>query len=153
MVQASDSLIWLCVRNNNSFLKKKNGSTTRSGSIHFSTEKGNLYSISSFKYSGLAQSKTVDISCVEGDDSRAKAVLSTKTAKASSTPCKGSAATPINKNFRRVEKTITSQTAANYYRQDLKSAALAKWSAVYRANRNKNGVTKVVPVKKGRGKL
>ena len=62
MVAAADSLVWEIVKNNNSFMRKKNGRTARSGSIRFSTERGNLMSRSTYKYSGLANSKTIDIS-------------------------------------------------------------------------------------------
>lgn len=145
MVNAPDSLVWACVRNNNSFLVKKNGHTKRSGSVHFSTEKGNLRSISSYKYSGLANSKTIDISCTEDN----RAMLSTKTRKASSYPVKGQTKIPINKDYRRVEKAILSQTVNNYYRRDLKGDALAKWSTVYRANRIAKNIKKKKEVKKG----
>ena len=56
----------------------------------------------------------------------------------------------LNKDFRRVEKTITSQATDNYYRPDLKKEALAKYSAVYRGNRAAKGVKKAVPIKRGR---
>merc|ERR1712071_126370 len=147
---ASESLIRLCVRNNNAFLKKKNGQTSRSGAVHFSTEKGNIKSISSFKYSGLANNKTVDVTADITGATWATAILSKKTNAASSKPKAGVADTPINKHFRKVEKIILSQTVDNYYRPDLKSAALAKWSAVYRSNRVAKGVKKAVPIKKGR---
>lgn len=150
MVQASESLVWMVVRNNNAFLKKRNGKTSRTGAVQFSTEKGNIKSISSFKYSGIANNKTVDIVTEATANYGPKGVLVKGTSKASSQPTKGSASTPLSKNFRKVEKTLMSQTVDNFYRPDLKSATLAKWSAVYRANRIAKGVKKAVPVKKGR---
>lgn len=101
---------------------------------------------STYKYSGLANSKTIDIAAT--DDNRAKLTLKTK--KAVSSGKKGKAEIALNKDFRRTEKTIQSQATDNYYRPDLKSAALAKYSAVYRSNRAAKGVKKTVPVKKGR---
>ena len=146
MVAAADSLVWELVKNNNSFMRKVNGRTARSGSIRFSVERGNLMSRSTFKYSGLANSKTVDVTAT--DDNRAK--LTIKTKKAGTSGKKGSADIALNKSFRRTEKTIKSQATDNYYRPDLKQAALAKYTAVYKSNRVAKGVKKVAPVKKGR---
>jgi len=140
MVAISDSLAWELVKRNNSFMRKKNGQTRRSGTVTFSVERGNLVSKSSYKYSGLANSKTIDISSTADN----RAALTKKTKKG------GSAVIALNKDFRRVEKTITSQATDNYYRPDLKREALAKYSAVYRGNRAAKGVKKAVPVKRGR---
>jgi len=145
MVACSDQLVWELIKNNNCFLKKVNGRSKRSGTMRFSVEKGNLRSLSSYKHSGLANSKTVDISCTENN----QAVLSTKTASKSASRS-ASSEIPINKNFKRVVKTIGSHAVDNYYRPDLKNDALAKYSKVYQANRAANGVKAVVPVKKGR---
>ena len=45
---ASDALVWLCVKDNNSFMRKNKCAQT-----------GNLTSLSSFKYSGIANSKVI----------------------------------------------------------------------------------------------
>jgi large subunit ribosomal protein L28e len=146
MVAAADSLVWELVKNNNSFMRKVNGRTSRSGSVRFSVERGNLMSRSTYKYSGLANSKTIDISPTEDN----RATLTLKTKKAVNSGKKGKAEVALNKDFRRVEKTIKSQATDNYYRPDLKSAALAKYTVVYKSNRVAKGVKKVAPVKKGR---
>mmetsp|Transcript_23466 Transcript_23466/g.46886 ORF Transcript_23466/g.46886 Transcript_23466/m.46886 type:complete len:148 (+) Transcript_23466:248-691(+) len=146
MVAVPDSLVWECVKNNNSFMKKANGQKSRSGSVRFSVEPGNLMNKSTYKYSGIANSKTIDIS--PSSDNRA--TLTIKTKKAGNSGKKGTAAIALNKDFRRVENTIKTQATDNYYRPDLKREALAKYSAVYRSNRIAKGVKKGVPVKKGR---
>lgn len=147
MVQVADSLVWELVKGNTCFMKKVNGQTKRSGSVKFSVEKGNVKSLSMFKYSGLANSKVTDVVCTDGNG----AALITKTAsKAHSKPSKGTVKTNINKDFRRVENVIDKQTISNYYRPDLKAAVLGKWTKVYQANRRAKGITKPVPVKKGR---
>ncbi|KAK1744959.1 60S ribosomal protein L28, partial [Skeletonema marinoi] len=146
MVAAADSLVWELVKNNNSFMRKKSGKTSRSGSVRFSVERGNLASLSTYKYSGIANSKTIDISST--DDNRAALTLKTK--KAGTSGKSGKATIALNKSFRRTAKTITGQAADNYYRSDLKSAALAKYSAVYRGNRAAKGVKKARAVKRGR---
>jgi large subunit ribosomal protein L28e len=149
MVAVPDQLVWEIVKKNSSFLRKKNGHTKRSGSITFSVERGNLKSLNQLKYSGLANTKTID---VISRDNRAQ--LITKTAsKAHSQPKKGMVATNINRDFRRSEGVILKQSIDNFYRRDLKAAALGKYTLVYQANRRAKGITKPVPVKKGRKNL
>lgn len=60
MSRTSDSLVWMVVKKQNAFLHKRER-TARSGAVMFSCEPGNLMAANSFKYSGLANSKTVDI--------------------------------------------------------------------------------------------
>ena len=127
-------------------MRKVNGSSKRSGSVRFSKERGNLTNMSTYKYSGIANSKTIDISAT--DDNRA--TLTIKTKKAATSGKGGKSTIALNKDFRRVEKTIKSQATDNYYRADLKNAALAKYTRVYRSNRVAKGVKKTAPVKKGR---
>ena len=126
-------------------MKKVNGRTKRTGTMRFSVEKGNLRSLSSFKQSGLANSKAVGIDTTDDNT----AVLSLKTASKS-----GSTVSvqdiPINKKFTKVVKTIESKVVSNYYRPDLKRDAFAKFSKVYKAKRIAREIKKAVPVKKGR---
>ena len=62
---ASESLIWHLIRDNNSFLVKR-GQTKRDGSVQFSKEPGNLLGVHSFKYSGLANNKAIDLQATTG---------------------------------------------------------------------------------------
>jgi len=150
MVHVPDQLVWEIVKKNNSFHRKKNGQTKRSGSITFSVERGNLKSLNMLKYSGLANSKATDV--VFAGEERDRAQLVKRTAsKCHTSPQKGKSLININKDFRRSENVIVKQTVDNYYRPDLKQAALAKYTKVYQANRRARNITKVVPVKKGRG--
>jgi large subunit ribosomal protein L28e len=150
MVNCPDSLVWELTKVQSSFLKKKNGATKRSGAIVFSSERGNIASLNQFKYSGLANSKVVDI--VSTDEDRANLIVKTAS-KCHSHPKKSMATIPMNKDFRRVESAIKKHTVENYYRRDLESAALAKWTKVYQGNRRAKGIKKPVATKKGRGKL
>mmetsp|Transcript_6129 Transcript_6129/g.10542 ORF Transcript_6129/g.10542 Transcript_6129/m.10542 type:complete len:115 (+) Transcript_6129:36-380(+) len=113
--------------------------------MSFSVEKGNLRSLSSYKQSGIANSKAVGIAATDSNS----AVLYTKAASKAGSKV-GTIETPINKSFARVVSSIEKNIADNYYRPDLKSDALAKFSKVYQANRYAKGVKKAVPVKKGR---
>ncbi len=56
----SDSLVWHLIRDNNSFIVKR-GRKNRVGAVQFSKEPGNLMAANSFKWSGLANSKTIDV--------------------------------------------------------------------------------------------
>ena len=62
----ADALVWHLIKDNNSFLHKV-GRTSRDGAVQFSSEPGNLLSVNSFKYSGLANSKTIDININKKD--------------------------------------------------------------------------------------
>jgi len=154
MVAVPDQLVWELVKKNSCFLKKKNGHTKRSGSIEFSVENGNLKNLNMLKYSGLANWKAVDVVFDKSDPDKMRAKLITKTAsKCHTQPKKGKAVRNINRDFRRSENAIVKTTSDNYYRPDLKDAALGKYTKVYQANRRANNITKPVPVKKGRGTL
>lgn len=146
MVQRPDSLVWQIVGRNNSFQMKTNGRTRRSGVVIFSSEKGNLVSRSSFKYSGLANTKALDISATAENT----AVISVKTNKASTKPKNGQASSDANKCFKRSSASVKSLVAKNYYRRDLEAAALAKYSKVYQANRIAKNVKKAQTSKQGR---
>ena len=151
MVNCPDSLVWECVKRNNSFLKKRNGRTKRSGTVSFSSENGNIKSLNQFKYSGIANSKVFDVVCT--DDNKATLIVKTAS-KCGSQPKAGSAKIALNKSdFRKVEGTIKKSTSDVYYRRDLTAPALGKWTKVYKANKRANGTLKVVPCKKGRGNL
>jgi len=150
MVSCPDSLVWEITRRNTSFMKKRNGKTKRSGVVAFSTEKGNIKSINLFKYSGLANSKTCDVTFTENNGA---SLLVKTTSKAAAQPKKGKAVIPVKKDFRRVESTIKKSTSDVFYRRDLSAALLGKWTKVYQANRRAKGVKPVVPTKKGRGTL
>ena len=150
MVLVPDQLVWECVRKNNSFLRKKNGCTKRSGAVVFSVEKGNLKSLNLLKYSGLANSQAIDVVCTP--ENRAQLITKTSS-KCHSQPKKSKVATNINKDFRRTEKVLVKRTTDVFYRRDLKATMLGKYTKVYQANRRAKGITKPVTCKKGRGTL
>lgn len=75
----ADSLVWMIVKNHNSFQQKRNGRTKRTGTVTLSSEPGNLMNTNSFKYSGLANSKVVKmVYSEEGDDKKPKVTLALK---------------------------------------------------------------------------
>merc|ERR1719183_2664390 len=114
MVNAPDSLVWAIIGQNNSFMKKRNGRSSRTGAVRFSTEKGNLASLSTFKYSGLANSKAIDVTVSQGEKCSV-ASLSKKTVSKASNPAKARQSNPLkHTNFRATTKAITAQNS--YYR-------------------------------------
>ncbi|GMF12824.1 unnamed protein product [Phytophthora lilii] len=113
---SSDTLTWLLTKNTSSFLVKRNGN-------EFAREKFNLLNRNCRKYSGLASTKAVDISIADK-----KVTLTTKIEKAAKKPVKAENAVPLRKGARGGANTIRANISRNYYRRDLKKAALAKWS-------------------------
>jgi large subunit ribosomal protein L28e len=113
---SSDTLTWLLTKNTSSFLVKRNGN-------EFAREKFNLLNRNCRKYSGLAASKAVDVTLEDK-----KLTLSTKIEKAGKKPAKSENAVPLRKGARGGANTIRANISRNYYRRDLKKAALAKWS-------------------------
>ncbi|CEG49210.1 ribosomal protein l28 [Plasmopara halstedii] len=75
------------------------------------------------KYSGLASTKAVDISLAD-----TKVTLTTKIKKAYKKPIKAENVMLLRKGARGGANTIRANISRNYYRRDLKKAALAKWS-------------------------
>ena len=63
----SDSLIWQITKDFNSFQRKRGSTAPRRGVTVLSAEPGNLMALNSFKYSGIANSKTVAIAAVESE--------------------------------------------------------------------------------------
>jgi large subunit ribosomal protein L28e len=145
----SDALIWNIVRNNNCFLRKQ-GSTKRVGAVQFSAEPGNVMSVSSFKYSGIANTNTVDVSAVvtgAAGAKRDKIAITTRTS--SRNPKKSSTSTGVACCKIVKGKFVTPVTAAckatagsRYYRADLTSAVAAKYQRLSTGTRAKKGAIK-----------
>ncbi|GER52390.1 60S ribosomal protein L28 [Striga asiatica] len=137
MATVPGQLIWEIVRKNNSFLVKQFGNGT--ASVKFSKEPNNLYNVHSFKYSGLANKKTVTIQ--PGKDQ--SVLLATTKTKKQNMPANLLNKSVMKKEFQRMAKAVENQVADNNYRPDLKKAALARLSAVNRSLKvAKSGVKK-----------
>merc|ERR1712151_1356905 len=121
----SAELVWLCVRKNSSFLVKQDNR-------YFPSEPNNLTGKNSFRYSGLAQRKTVSLEKEAGE----------KTGMVLATKCKGKSRNPssmhskqfLKNDIRRVAKSIKKACAG--YRPDLEKAALARATALFRIKRS-----------------
>ncbi|GAB4850408.1 60S ribosomal protein L28A [Ancistrocladus abbreviatus] len=127
MATVPGALIWEIVKKNNAFLVKEFGNGT--AKVQFSKESNNLFNCHSYKHSGLANTKTVTIS---GGKDNSVVLATTKTRKQNK-PRSILHKSVMKKEFRRMAKAVTNQVGDNYYRPDLKSAALARLSAVHRS--------------------
>ncbi|KAI4329176.1 hypothetical protein L6164_021468 [Bauhinia variegata] len=138
MATVPGQLIWEIVKRNNSFLVKEFGNGT--ASVQFSKESNNLYNLNTFKYSGLANKKTVTIQPAGKDQS---VLLATTKTKKQNKPASLLHKSVMKKEFRRMANAVANQVANNHYRPDLKKAALARLSAVNRSLKvAKSGVKK-----------
>ncbi|XP_058743574.1 large ribosomal subunit protein eL28y-like [Vicia villosa] len=131
-------LVWEIVKKNNSFLVKEFGNGNQS--VQFSRESNNLYNLNSYKFSGLANKKTVAIQAAGKDQS---VLLATTKPRKQNKPSVLSQRSVMKKEFSRMAKAVQNQVGDNYYRPDLKKAALARLSAVHRSLKvAKSGVKK-----------
>ncbi|GMH64596.1 hypothetical protein TrRE_jg3465 [Triparma retinervis] len=148
MVSAPSSLVWACVSRHNSFQRSKNGKTKRSGRVIFSVEKGNVASISSFKYSGIANEKAVDV--VVGSNAKgACPVFVKKTVSKANKPVKALQKQNFStSNLRKGAKSLASQNT--YYRADLQSAIEAKFAGLNKGFKVAAGVSKASTCSTGR---
>merc|ERR1712023_214710 len=113
----SSDLKWLLIRKHNSFQVKKDG-------ITFTTEPCNPTNISSFKYSGLANDKSVSVNSVNGEK---KGIELTVKSKKASLPKGTFAKYALNRNKKRNVAAIEKATKLSYYRGDLTKATVARY--------------------------
>ncbi|EIM83554.1 uncharacterized protein STEHIDRAFT_34397, partial [Stereum hirsutum FP-91666 SS1] len=136
----SNDLEWLLIRKQNSFLVKR----LPEGPI-FSKEPGNLLSLHSHKYSGVANSKAVLVR-----ESPSGIQIITKKKDASPNAVRGALATTTisSRTGPRRAAGIASSFAKRGYRADLRAATLARVSALAATQKE----PKASPPKKVRGK-
>ncbi|OWM85361.1 60S ribosomal protein L28-1-like [Punica granatum] len=138
MATLPGQLIWEIVKKNNSFVVRQFGRGT--AGVQFSKEPNNLYNLHSYKHSGLANHKTVTI---QPEGKEHAVLLATSKTKKQNKPARVLHKSVMKKEFPRMAKAVVNQVGDNYYRPDLKSAALARLSAVHRSLKvAKSGVKK-----------
>merc|ERR1719382_999611 len=104
---ASSDLIWECVKHNNSFMRKSLNMPTMSAEV------GNLCGMHSFKFSGVASKKVLDVS-VKKTGQKETIVLTTRSKKSA------------KKGLAQVAKA----TGGAFYRRDLQELAEKKYAKV-----------------------
>ena len=91
----ADSLVWELIKNNNCFLHKR-AHAKRAGAVQLSCEPGNVLGVHSFKYSGVANSKAVDVrTSVDPETNGTVVSLVYKNAKESSKPKKSTSSSVL----------------------------------------------------------
>ena len=149
MPQVSPEMIWAATRDTSCYIiKHKQTGTSGMGKrgAEFSLDPLNVASKNSWKYSS-ANPKIANVTMIEGG---VELVTKTKNAKRSGKPDKMLNKTALTKDFRRVAKSIKTQTAGKYYRGDLTDKALARWTALHRYTKVVAGVVKKAKTKTGR---
>lgn len=123
----SAELQWECVRKFNCFQVKRNGVT-------FSTERGNLKNINSFKYSGLVHPRSVRVESAGAKGgvviSRRRTQAGNKVATAFTIPARIKS-TCVAASTRKVAADLE----RSYYRLDLIGAAKARAAAILKSQR------------------
>ena len=121
----SGDLVWSLIRSNNSFMVKRDNSI-------FSTERGNLTNVHSYKFSGLANKATVHI----GVGRKQKLQLTTTRTstdyvrKPRFRKVKASLARHMRNHSCRAAQTIRAATQSVDYRPDMTNLALARYHAL-----------------------
>merc|ERR1711973_44035 len=121
-ITMSAELCWSIIRKNSCFLKKSHGLT-------LTKEPNNLTGISTLKYNGLVNKKTVG---VDPAPSGKGVVLSIRKAKGGRRPAMALSKTTVQ-GSRHTIKTIQNTLNANGYRKDLTKSAVKKACALIRS--------------------
>ncbi|XP_036444225.1 LOW QUALITY PROTEIN: 60S ribosomal protein L28 [Colossoma macropomum] len=121
----SSHLQWMVIRNNSSFLIKRNGQT-------YSTEPNNLKARNAFRFNGLVHRKTVGVE--QAADGKGVVVILKKRA-GQRKPVKSYEKITINKNSRTTLNRLRNIIRKNNYRKDLSMAALRRASAILRSQK------------------
>ncbi|RUP46852.1 ribosomal protein L28e [Jimgerdemannia flammicorona] len=125
----SADLVWSLVKNNNAYLVKRPG-------VQFSSEPGNLTNLNTFKYSGLANNKTVGV--VPAVSGKGIELITKKQKLSAHNVNKRVNKITIAKGSRRTALSVANIVARNGYRPDLRQAsiaALARVSAILASQR------------------
>merc|ERR1712113_942152 len=117
-----------CVRSNSSFIRKGIRAT---GAPVMSAEPGNLCGLNSFKFSGLANKKLLNIA-TEKNGRKESIVLTTRHKKGSraSRPESMFIETGIKKDSKKGLEQLSKVIDAGFYRKDLLDLATAKYAKI-----------------------
>eukprot|EP00638_Chattonella_subsalsa_P001341 CAMPEP_0117739448 /NCGR_PEP_ID=MMETSP0947-20121206/3752_1 /TAXON_ID=44440 /ORGANISM="Chattonella subsalsa, Strain CCMP2191" /LENGTH=116 /DNA_ID=CAMNT_0005555373 /DNA_START=165 /DNA_END=515 /DNA_ORIENTATION=- len=109
------------------------------------SEPGNLMNLNRAKFSGC-NNKAIDLKLDDDDN----VIMGVKSTKKTNLPPKAVVPVSLKKHFRKSVGTIKKNVIDNYYRADLESAALARYTKLYQFSRVKKGIVKAPKMKKGR---
>lgn len=132
-MSAPSHLVWSLVKDTNAYIIKSNGHV-------FSKDPNNLVNKNSFKYSSLAQPKSIGVQSVTGAGKKGVTIVVSKK-KAVNKPASKLAVTTVTKaGSRRAAKAVFAVTKKSGYRPDLEKAALARVCAVLASQKAKKAV-------------
>ncbi|RUS20776.1 ribosomal protein L28e [Endogone sp. FLAS-F59071] len=120
-MSSSADLVWSLVKDNNAYLVKRPG-------VQFSSEPGNLTNLNTYKYSGLANNKTVGI--VAAPSGKGIELITKKQKLSAHNVNKRVNKITITKGSRRTALSVANIISRDGYRPDLRKSALARVSAV-----------------------
>ena len=118
----SPELIWAATKKRSSFLVKRNG-------LQLSAEPGNLMNANSFKFSGLANPKTVDVR-----QAGKGAVVVLKTKKSNAPKFSTHSAQLSKDDVTKAYKTVDAVVNKSFYRRDLTKVAMARVAKLAQAS-------------------
>ena len=127
-MSASADLQWLLLKDNTSFLVKKNG-------VQFTKEPNNLMNVNTFKFSGLCNNKTVGVAV--NTEGKIEVALKKNKPSIARKPASSYARNALSKHMRKgsckAAESLTTLTEGHYYRSDLTKYAVARYHAIYKS--------------------
>uniref|UniRef100_A0A7S2C939 Ribosomal eL28/Mak16 domain-containing protein n=1 Tax=Alexandrium andersonii TaxID=327968 RepID=A0A7S2C939_9DINO len=122
-MRVSPDLIWECVKDSSSFIRKCKDAPV------MTAEPGNLTGLNMFRFSGLASKKALDVSVAT--KGKKQSVMLTRThGKQSKKPGSVLVKTGIKKDAKKGVAAIAKETDGKFYRTDLKDLAVAKYMKI-----------------------
>jgi len=128
----STQLVWQLINKHNSF-KVKNRTGDR---VILSSEPGNLYNKHSYKHSGIANDKTIDLQAGEKN----AIIITTSKPKNANRPLSSKQSYSTKKDSRRAASSIAKETKK--IRPDLQKAAKARIGAIRKSQRKQAAIAR-----------
>mmetsp|Transcript_82980 Transcript_82980/g.168420 ORF Transcript_82980/g.168420 Transcript_82980/m.168420 type:complete len:145 (-) Transcript_82980:93-527(-) len=136
---APADLIWECVKSNSSFIRKSPGTNMPT----MSAEPGNLCGKNSFKFSGLASQKVLNISPVlKGKKESIVMTVRNKVGSRAQRPKSMLVMTALKKDKKKGLAALAKTMDAGFYRKDLLALAEAKYAKIRTSFKKKHPVVK-----------
>mmetsp|Transcript_117293 Transcript_117293/g.331904 ORF Transcript_117293/g.331904 Transcript_117293/m.331904 type:complete len:145 (+) Transcript_117293:86-520(+) len=142
---AAPALLWECVKNHSSFIRK----SPFPNMPVMSAEPGNMCGLNSFKFSGLANRQVLDVRC-ETNDKKESVQLVTSHSKASrlARPASMLLKVGLKKLSEHAVKSIAKATTSAYYRRDLALLAAVKYAKIKKSFQKRERIVKSRRAKK-----
>ena len=127
----SNDLIWLCIRNNSSYIVK------RPNEKPLSNEPTNLTNLHTAKYSGLANARIIGVQ--SGKNGKGVSLITKGKPETQNRPAKNYIRTTLrNSSAKGISQNLYKSTISKGYRVDLRYEALGRASAVIKSQQPKS---------------